>query len=90
MTTIRTSFVLPAALHQRLLMISRWENKNLSEVVREILDRELARLEQDKLDQMYRALKALDGIGDPSITDASTTIDEVLYGENGAWRGRSE
>lgn len=90
MTTVRASFVLPAALHQRLLIVSKQENKNLSEVVREILDRELAKREARKLDHMYQALKAMDGIGDPGITDASTTIDEVLYGENGAWRGSSD
>ncbi len=90
MTTIRASFVLPAALHQRLLIASKQENKNLSEVVREILDRELAKREQSRLDQVYQGIREMSGIGDPGITDASTTIDEVLYGENGAWRGSSD
>lgn len=53
MTTIRASFVLPAALHQRLLIASKQENKNLSEVVREILDRELAKREASRLDQTW-------------------------------------
>jgi hypothetical protein len=35
---------------------------------------------------MYEVIWKMKGIGDPNITDASTTIDEVLYGENGAWR----
>lgn len=90
MTNIRASIMLPAALHQRLRMVSRQEDKPLSQVVREILDRELARREHERLDGMYRALKALDGAGGAGITDASTTIDEVLYGENGAWKGRGE
>ena len=42
---------------------------------------------KQRLDRMYKVLKEMEGIGDPDITDASTTINETLYGENGAWRG---
>jgi len=90
MTNIRASIMLPAALHQRLRMVSKQENKNLSEVVREILDRELARREHERLDRIYQGIRELAGMGERGITDASTTIDEVLYGESGAWKGRGE
>lgn len=41
----------------------------------------------DPISRMYEDLRELKGIGDKSVTDASETIDEVLYGENGAWKG---
>jgi len=44
----------------------------------------------DHLKRMYDDLAELEGVGDPGITDASTTIDETLYGEHGAWRGQDE
>ncbi len=40
-----------------------------------------------QLKKMYTVLDEMNGIGGKGIVDASTTIDEVLYGENGAWRG---
>ena len=36
---------------------------------------------------MYKVLDEMNGAGDPTLVDTSTTIDDVLYGENGAWRG---
>ena len=50
--------------------------------------RTLAQKKLAQLDEMYEAIWKMKGIGDPNITDASTTIDEVLYGENGAWRSQ--
>jgi len=41
----------------------------------------------DHISKIYEGLRELKGIGDKSVTDASETIDEVLYGENGAWKG---
>lgn len=84
---IRASFMLPPILHQRLVIASKQEDKSLSEMVRELLDRELTRREHIQIDRMYEELKAMDGVGEPGVTDASITVDEILYGENGAWRG---
>ena len=44
----------------------------------------------DHISRVYEGLRELDGAGEHGITDASTTIDEVLYGENGAWRGSDQ
>lgn len=41
----------------------------------------------DHISKIYEGLRELKGIGEKSVTDASETIDEVLYGENGAWKG---
>jgi hypothetical protein len=46
--------------------------------------------EASRPDRMYDVLKVLDGMGGRHITDASTPINEVLYGENGAWKGKIE
>lgn len=45
----------------------------------------LAQKRKAQLDELYEAIWKMKGIGDPHITDASATIDAVLYGENGVW-----
>jgi predicted DNA-binding protein len=87
---IRTSFFLPDTLHQRLLMLSGHEGKSLSDLVREILDMALVSREQTRISGIYKALDKLEGICRDRITDASSTINETLYGEHGAWRPRGE
>ena len=84
---IRTSLFLPNALHQRLHILSKRQRKTLSDVARELFEKSLASQEENAILRTYQALDALDGIGDPTVTDASTTINEVLYGEHGAWKG---
>ncbi|PIR59227.1 MAG: hypothetical protein COU69_01420 [Candidatus Pacebacteria bacterium CG10_big_fil_rev_8_21_14_0_10_56_10] len=59
---------------------------NVSELARDLLDRALAKRERAKIKHTYQVLKELDGIGGEDVTDASTTIDEVLYGEEGEWK----
>lgn len=44
----------------------------------------------DHISRIYEGLRELKGIGDNSVTNASETIDEVLYGENGAWKGSDQ
>ena len=44
----------------------------------------------NQISRIYEGLRELEGIGDKSVTDASDTIDEVLYGENGAWKGSDQ
>lgn len=40
-----------------------------------------------ELDALYAATRQVKGICKTPVSDASETIDELLYGENGAWRG---
>lgn len=87
---IRTTLLLPETLHQRLLLAARNEDTSVSRLVRNLLDTALARREKKRIDHMYNILKKLDGIGEKDITDASETIDEVLYGQKGAWRGSGQ
>jgi hypothetical protein len=84
---IRTSIVLPPALHQQLSALARQEGKKLSEFVREQLGRFVVEQRESQLDQMYAGIRQMKGLAKDDVTDASQTIDEVLYGENGSWRG---
>lgn len=45
------------------------------------------KMSKAELDALYAAMRSVKGICKSNVKDASTTIDEVLYGENGAWRG---
>ena len=84
---MRASFYIPEALHQRLIMASQRKKTNISDLARDLLDQGLKSVEDQQLDEMYRGLEQLEGFIKDPITDASTTIDEVLYGEHGSWRG---
>ena len=46
--------------------------------------------ERAGLRQVYAGLRKMQSIGSKDIKDGSTTIDEVLYGEQGAWRGSGQ
>jgi hypothetical protein len=46
--------------------------------------------EKERIKAMYDGLFELFGIIKDDIPDASTTIDDVLYGENGTWRGTQD
>jgi hypothetical protein len=84
----RTSVILPPPLYHRLTLAAEQERKSLSEFIRDLLAKALAGQEKAHLKRTYAALKKLDGIGPKGIRDASTTINETLYGEHGAWRGK--
>ena len=90
MNTVRTSLVLPTTLHQRLAMAAKYADKTISEMVRELLDSALASQEQGRIAHTYEVLRKVEGICKDKITDASTTINETLYGEHGAWKPKEE
>jgi hypothetical protein len=87
---LRTSLYLPTTLHQRLIVTSKQQGKPLSRLVGELLDKALAPAEQANLQHMYTGLTRRAGFGPKGIADVSTKIDEVLYGDNGAWKGRRD
>jgi predicted DNA-binding protein len=84
---IRTSVYLPEDLHQRLLIASKRRGKSFSILVRELVEQSLQGKEKADLARIYDAWDKVQGVGKDDITDASTTIDEILYGDSGAWRG---
>ena len=87
---LRTTFYLPEDLHNRFKSVSKRQQKSASELLRDILKRELPHLEQANGADAYVAFEKLKGIAGSDEKDASTTIDELLYGEKGAWRGSGE
>lgn len=68
-------------------MTSRQEGTSLTQLVRELLDQAMHARQETQRKRIYQALRRLRGFVKDPVTDASTTIDEVLYGENGAWHG---
>jgi hypothetical protein len=84
---MRASLYISNSLHQRLVLASKRKKTNISDLARQLLDKALALEEHYNTQQMYKELGKLDGFIKDPITNASTTIDEVLYGENGAWKG---
>jgi len=46
--------------------------------------------DSNHVSKVHKGLRELDGVGDKSVTNASETIDEVLYGENGVWKGSDQ
>jgi hypothetical protein len=87
-TMIRTTLMLPVGLHQQLLITARQNNSSLSRLVRELISDTLKTLNKTKVKHTYRALNQLDGLGGEGTPDASTTVDDLLYGDDGAWKGK--
>ena len=86
----RTTFTFSPGFYERLKRLSQGEHKTMSRFVEEKLTQLLAQQEQQQLGQMYAGLRRLRGTGQVGITDASSRIDDILYGENGTWKGQSE
>ena len=83
----RTSIYFPDNLHAKLQMVSKRKKRSVSQLVTEAMNKALATEEDTNLEKLYSAMEQVKGICKDPITDASTTINEVLYGEKGAWRG---
>ncbi len=81
---LRTTLYLSENTHLRLKRAAKKRNTPISKLTEAILDKALARDEAADLEQIYQAFENLEGIGGNDITDASTTINEVLYGVKGA------
>ncbi len=87
-TTIRTTLTMRPALFERLKQFARDQDTPISHVVEKSVSQLIEQHEQARLDKMYQGLFELSGmVKDPELVDVSGNIDEILYGENGAWRG---
>ena len=62
----------------------------MTDLVRDLLDQAIVKRRKGQVKRMYSVLKGLQGQGSPNVTDASTAIDTLLYGEAGVWKGRHE
>lgn len=84
---IRTSLFLPEVLHQDLVITAKQEGKSLTNLARELLDHSLALRRKTQVKHTYEVLKTLERKGSLGITNASSTINDVLYGKQGIWKG---
>jgi hypothetical protein len=71
-------------------MAAENRSQTLSSIATDLIDRALTDQEEAHWQRIYGGLKRLKGSGSAGVTDASTTIDETLYGEQGAWQGDRE
>lgn len=85
--TIKTTLTFSPVFLQKLRQHARKNKTSMSRTIEERLHRIITEEEQRELQRTYHALDQLFGIGSHGITDASQTIDETLYGENGVWKG---
>lgn len=85
----RISITLPKALQQELMFFAEDQNKSVSEVLRDAAERLINSEKSLKLKKAYDALFSLDStfVGEENL---SSQIDEILYGDAGAWRGTAE
>lgn len=83
---MRTSITLPTTLHQRLLIAAQYQRQSVTDLIRTLLDQALATQEQKRTSRMYEDLAQLRGIGPKGVTDASTTINDTLYGDSQSQR----
>ena len=81
---------LSALLHQRLIQTSKAEKKSLAALVREILNIGLVNKEASRIEQSYEALDKMIGIYKDDDPNLASSVDEILYDENGAWKGNHE
>ena len=86
---MRTTLILPTAMHQQLVITSKREGKSFSEFVRDLIDLALTDSQKTQRKKTYAVLREMEGMCKDPATDVSSTIDDTLYGKIGAWKGRS-
>lgn len=86
---VRTTITLPDTSYEKLKVMAQKKQITISKYVKELIFNGLDKDFVEQRGRMYESLERLKGIasGDPNL---SSHIDEVLYGENGAWRGTGE
>lgn len=86
MNTVRTSISLPEPLAYRLRAVLKKDRQTLAGFITRLIERELNSRDEARL-KSYAALDRLTGSVDSKETTLSTTMNDVLYGDSGAWRG---
>jgi predicted DNA-binding ribbon-helix-helix protein len=88
--TVKTTLTFTPSFFQRLRTIAHAQRLSMSRFVEAELDALFHEWERKKNKRLYQALDKWQGTGSQHITDGSTTINETLYGEHGAWKGQRE
>jgi hypothetical protein len=85
---LRTTINLPFAVHHQLQLLARRRRTTVSDLVRVFIEKGLEAQKSERLDDSLKALKAIQGIAKGGKEDLSGHIDDLLYGEHGAWQGQ--
>ncbi len=88
--TIKTTLTFSPSFLQRVKTLAQERKWSMSRVIENDLSTFHETQERQKLNKMYATLRKWQGSSTTDITDASQTIDETLYGENGVWRGQRD
>jgi len=83
---MRTSITYLESLLYKFKVVLAKEHKSLTAFVVEQIEKAVSAREQVWIHKTYKALDSMNGVGPTGPTDLSSTIDETLYGEKGAWR----
>ena len=78
---IKTTMNFTPAFHWQLKKAAEEAGKPMAELVEEKLAPILTSQERARLKRMYAAFATITGICKEPVTDASSTIDEILYGK---------
>jgi len=87
-STARTSITIKSTLLERLRLFANQHNRTVSEVVEQGVSLVMRQTKAANTEDMYKELFKLKGVvgkSDPKYKDKS--VDEILYGEDGVWRG---
>lgn len=71
-------------------MTAKGQQKSNSDVIRDLLERELKPQQAKRLQRTYAALEKVKGICQDALGDVSSRVNDILYGPQGAWKGRNE
>ena len=87
MSTARTNITINSTVLERLKLFAQRHNKTVSQVIENAVIETIDTQAQPSKGDRYGELFKLKGVGksDPKLKNKS--IDEILYGDNGAWRG---
>ena len=81
---------LPHSSRTRLKQFAIAAGKDSSSYARELLDDALSNQRKQDAQEAHKAIAKITGTHKGKITDASTTINQTLYGEKGAWASQDE
>jgi metal-responsive CopG/Arc/MetJ family transcriptional regulator len=88
--TTRTTITMPPHLMLQLKAVSKNEGTTISHLIARAVQQFIQQHQDARLVHMHRTLRTLSGAGGEGARDLSSTIDETLYGEQGAWKGQRE
>ncbi len=86
----RISITLPTTLNQTLQHEARQRETSVSDLIRTMLSKYFATAKVLQQDRSFSALQQMARGAVSGGERLSESVDEVLYGEHGAWRGQPD